>query len=292
MELRVLKYFLAVAEEENITAAAEKLHLTQPTLSKQLMNLEDELGKQLFIRGKRKISLTPEGHFLRQRAAEILELADQTEAEFKTPDELICGDINIGGGETAGIRQIARIMTRLRTKYPLIHFNIFSGNGEDVAERLDKGLIDFGVFIGMTDLKKYDYVKLKAADVWGLLLRRDHPLAQKEYISPPDLLGLPLLFSRQALLQNELAGWLGFSPEKLNLVASYNLLYNASVMVSEGLGAAICIDGLVNTESGSDLCFRPLAPGITADRIVAWKKHRLMSKAAEKFLQELQQSLH
>ena len=291
MELRVLKYFLAVTREENITAAAEKLHITQPTLSKQLMDLEDELGKKLFIRGKRKITLTEEGIFLKKRAAEIVELANKTESEIKMQDDIVGGEIYIGGGETESMHFIAQTIKNLTIKYPQIRFHMFSGNGEDVEERLDKGLIDFGVFVGLTDLKKYNYLKLKSFDTWGLLMRKGCPLAQNKTISPKDIDKIPILCSRQALIQNELAGWLGYSFDKLNIIGTYNLIYNASVMVDEGIGCALAIDGLINTTGNSRLCFRPLESEIKADTIIAWKKHKAFSKSAEKFLEYLQDGL-
>lgn len=291
MELRVLRYFLMVAREENITSAAEKLYITQPTLSKQMMDLEKELGKKLFLRGKRKITLTEEGMFLRKRAQEIVDLADKTESDFKNSNEMVGGDIYIGGGETEGIRYISKALEHLYNLYPQIRFHLYSGNGEDVSDRLEKGLIDFALFVGAIDLKKYDYLKLPTSDTWGLLLRKDNPLAQKNSITSKDLQGIPLLFSRQVLIQNELAGWLGYEPEKLNIIGTYNLIYNASVMVENGLGSALTIDGLVHTSKDSKLCFRPLNPLISADLLIAWKKYQIFSKAAEKFLEILQSEL-
>ena len=291
MELRVLRYFLAVAREENITAAAETLHLTQPTLSKQLMELERELGKKLFLRGKRKITLTEDGMFLRRRAQEIVELADRTEADLQSPGGIIEGDVAIGAGETEAVRLIAQTIRRLHTRYPGIRYHLFSGNGEDVAERLDKGLIDFALFIGRVDLKKYDYLRLPGEDVWGLLLQKGHPLAQREQIHPEDLEGLPLLCSRQALIRNELSGWMGCGFENLNIVATYNLIYNAAQMVREGIGAALCLDRLTPASGSSGLCFRPFAPRVTAERTVAWKKQPALSKAAAVFLDELHATL-
>ena len=290
MELRVLRYFLAVAREENITAAADALHITQPTLSKQLMELEAELGKKLLIRGNRKIKLTEDGMFLRKRAQEIIELAEKTEAAFQAEDAWISGEVYIGGGETEAFRYIAKTLLRMRANFPQIHFHIYSGNGEDVTERLDKGLIDFGLFVGTTELKKYDFLTLPAADTWGLLMRSDNPLASKSSISPQDLLDVPLLCSRQALLQNELAGWLGYAPEKLQVVGTYNLIYNASILVEEGICSAIAIDGLVHTDR-SNLCFRPFKPVMSAPLSIAWKKYQVFSKAAGTFLQCLREML-
>lgn len=289
--MRVLKYFIEVAREENITAAANKLHLTQPTLSKQLMALEDELGKKLFIRGKRKISLTEDGVYLYNRAKEIVDLAEKTEADLKFDDKIIEGSIAIGGGETSAVKYIAKAANNLRLEYPKIKFDIFSGNGEDVAQWLDKGLVDFGLFVGSTELKKYDYIKLPQSNTWGLLMKKDHPLAKNEFITPEMLKGIPLLCSRQTLIQNEMTGWLGVSPEKLNIVATYNLIFNASVMVEQRMGCALAIDGLINTGTDSALCFRPLKPLLTADVVIAWKKYRSLSKAASKFLQSLQNEI-
>lgn len=291
MELRVLRYFLAVAREESITAAAETLHVTQPTLSKQLMDLEAELGKTLFTRGNRKITLTEEGMFLRRRAQEIVDLTEKTQAAFQTDGEVVGGEITIGGGETEGMKIVARAMKQFHLAHPAVRFHLFSGNGEDVTERLDKGLIDFGLFVGRTDLKKYDYLKLPASDAWGLLLRKDDTLAAQDAVTPDDLAGIPILCSRQALIQNEMSGWLGRDFEKLNIVATYNLIYNASLMVEEGIGAALSIDGLINTTGSSSLCFRPFEPGIEAGLVIAWKKYQVFSKAAEKFLSILQDTL-
>lgn len=291
MELRVLRYFLAVAREESITAAAETLHVTQPTLSKQLMDLETELGKKLFIRGRRKIILTEEGQFLRKRAQELIDLADKTEAAFQEEGEIVSGDVYIGGGETEAIRYIAKTIRRLQESCPNIRFHLFSGNGEDVTERLDKGLLDFGLFVGATELRKYDYLVLPDADIWGLLMRKDHPLAAHSHIVPEDLKQTPLLFSRQMLIQNELSGWLGYPLDQLNIVGTYNLIYNASIMVEEGLGCALTIDRLINTSGNSRLCFRPLEPGISANLTVAWKKYQVFSKAAARFLETLQQEI-
>lgn len=290
MELRVLRYFLAVAREENITAAAESLHVTQPTLSKQLMDLEYELGKKLFERGKRKITLTEEGIFLRKRAQEIVDLSDKTEATIKSSAQSISGDVFIGCGETQGMREIIKVMKKLNDDYPEIRYNLYSGNDEDVSERLDNGLVDFGLFVGNTHLDKYDYKKLPVADVWGLLLRSDNPLAKKKTIKPSDLDGVPILCSRQALTHNELSGWLGKDFKKLKIVSTHNLIYNASLMVEEGFGAALSIKGLINT-ADANLVFRPFRPMVKADLIFAWKKYQVFSKPAEIFLKYIQENI-
>ncbi len=252
MELRVLRYFIEVAREQNITAAAERLHVTQPTLSKQLMELEDELGKKLLVRGKRKTTLTDDGMFLYRRAQEIVDLADKTEGAFKGTAETVTGDISIGCGETEGMSIIIDKMKRLSELYPDIRFHLYSGNDEDVSERLDNGLIDFGLFVGNTNLEKYDYLKLPVSDTWGLLMRKDCVLANLTAIGPNDIVKVPLLCSRQTLYSNELSGWLGFDFSKLNIVATYNLVSNAALMVKAGMGCALTIDKLVNT-AGTEL---------------------------------------
>ena len=270
MELRVLRYFLTVAREESISGAAAALHVTQPTLSRQMMELEEELGKTLFLRGKRKISLTEEGMFLRKRAQEIVTLVEKTESEFSAAEETISGDVHIGGGETDAMRLIARAAHRLQSAYPHIAYHLFSGNADDVTERLDRGLVDFGVFIEPADLSKYDFIKLPVTDIWGVLMRKDCPLAARATIRPQDLLGLPLLASNQHLVKNEFSGWFGEGYEKLNITTTYNLLYNASIMVEEGMGYALCLDKIVRTSGGSQLCFRPLEPKLEVGLHIAW----------------------
>lgn len=293
MEIRLLKYFLAVAREENITAAAESLHITQPTLSKQIMELEDELGKTLFIRGKRKITLTEDGIFLRKRAGEIIDLVEKTQSELKSlEDESISGDIYIGAGETEGMRTIAKLSSKLQKKYPNIHYHLFSGNSEDVIEKLDKGLIDFGILIEPNDIKKYGYIKLPVYDTWGVLMKKDSNLAKKDYIEPNDLLNIPLLCSRQALANNEFSIWFGDNTEKLNVVATYNLIYNASLYVEEGFGYALTLDKLINLTDDSNLCFKPIIPNLKANLVMVWKKYQVFSKATQKFLDELQNEIN
>lgn len=290
MELRVLRYFLAVAREESISGAAEYLHLSQPTLSRQLMDLEGELGKQLFIRGNRKVTLTDEGVLLRKRAAEIVDLVEKTESEFReADDDAVAGDLYIGGGETQGMRLIAQTACELQALCPRIRYHLYSGNAEDVGERLDKGLLDFGVMVGPGDLKKYDYIKLPAADAWGVLMRKDSPLAACPAIRPQQLWDQPLLTSRQSMAKNSLSNWLRRDYTALNIVATYNLLFNAALMVQEGLGYALCLDKLANTGAESALCFRPLEPRLEVDLYVVWKKYQIFSKAAEKFLAVLRE---
>lgn len=290
MELRVLRYFLAVAREETISGAAEAVHITQPTLSRQMMDLEEELGKTLFLRGKRRILLTEEGVFLRKRAQEILDLVEKTESAFNAADKNIVGEVWIGGGETDAMRLIARAARELQAKHPHISYHLFSGNAEDVAERLDRGLVDFGIVVEPADLSKYDFIKLPVTDIWGVLMRKDSPLAEKQAIRPEDLLELPLLCSRQPMVRNEISGWMGTNYEKLHIVTTYNLLYNASLMVEEGMGYALCLDKIIRTSEEGPLCFRPLEPRLEVGLDIVWKKHQVFSKAAAEFLSHLQKA--
>ena len=293
MEIRVLRYFLAVARERNITGAANYLHLTQPTLSRQIHDLEEELGQQLLIRKSHRVELTPEGVLLRKRAEEIIAMVDKTEAEFASMEDTVSGDIYIGSGETQAIRQIAELIKDLGEACPNIHYHLHSGNAEDVTERLDKGLLDFGILIQPADLTKYDYLDLPARDRWGVIMRKDSPLAEKEAIEKNELLEIPLLCSRQVVgsrhSENKFAEWFGTDYEKLNIVATYNLMYNAAIMVEAGVGYALTLDKLANTFEDSVLCFRPLRPELESGLNVVWKKYQVFSPAAELFLKTLKE---
>ncbi len=293
MELRVLRYFLAVAREQSISDAADFLCITQPTLSRQLMDLEKELGKQLLIRGKRnrKIMLTEDGMRLRKRAEEIIELADKTEAEFLANDENITGDVYIGCGESDAMQIIAKTAVKVRQDYPDIHFHLYSGNAEDVSERMEKGLLDFGILITSNSIEKYDYLKLPAHDTWGLVMLKTDPLAAKDFITPQDLAGLPLIMSRQALVHEEIDDWGQKHTGKLNIVATYNLIYNAAIMTREGFGYTLTLDKLANTGFDSELCFRPLKPELRVNLNIVWKKYQIFSKASQKFLEYLRKEI-
>lgn len=290
MELRVLQYFLAVAREQSVSGAAEYLHLSQPTLSRQLKDLEEEFGKQLFIRGNRKITLTEEGMILRKRAEEIMDLVQKTEQEITSNDEIVVGDIHIGAGETDAIRILAKAARQLQKKHPGIRIHIASGDSVNVTEELDKGLIDFGILFDPKDLSKYNHLKIPKKDTWGVLMLKDAPLAQKEAVHPEDLWDKPLILSRQHRDGSALSIWLNKSETDLNIVATYNLLYNGSILVSEGIGYAITLDKIINTQ-GSNLCFRPLTPSLQAGLCIVWKKYQVFTKAAQLFLQALQENL-
>lgn len=291
MDIRVLQYFLAVAREESITKAAEALRMTQPPLSRQLKDLEDELGKQLLIRGSKRVTLTEDGMLLRKRAEELVDLMEKTKAELTSSNENINGEIYIGCGETEAISFLAQAAQDLQKKHPLIHYHIYSGDAERVMEKLDKGLIDFGLLVGPTDISKYDYIRLPIKDIWGVLMRKDSPLAGKEAVLAEDLWDKPLILSHQAALNTDMFSWLKTDISKLNVVATYDLVYNAAQFVKMGFGYVIALDKIINTTGDSNLCFRPLSPSLEVELCIIWKKYQVLSRASDTFLHQLQQKL-
>lgn len=290
MELIQMKYFLAVAREESISKAADFLYITQPSLTRQIQKMEKEVGQPLFTRGK-KMRLTEAGQLLRRRAEEILSLYEKTERELICPQASIGGDVYIGGGETRAMKYLLDAAQKMREQFPNIKLHIHSGDIADVCEHIDKGLLDFGLVIEPADLSRYESLRLPYREVWGLLMEKTHPLAAKESISPQDLRGIPLIQSRHSLLRSNVTEWYRSVSEELNVVATYNLIYNAALMTQSGIGCVLSIDGLVNTTGESKLCFRPLTPPVTAHVDVIWKKYQLFSQAAQIFLQFLREEL-
>lgn len=279
MEIRVLQYFLQTAEEENITKAAEVLHITQPALSRQLADLEAELGTKLFIRGKRKTTLTEEGQLLRKRAQEITALVHKTKEEIHEGEKQIAGPIRIGCAETRGMQFLLQLQKELLHDHPRLCLHLYDGNDAEVMEKLDKGLLDFGVLSSPSHLRRYASIRLPYQDYWGLLMRKDAPLAVKETVSVQDLYSLPLILSRQAMESGEIAHVLRRDLSDLSIVGTYNLLYNASLMVKEGIGYAISYD-LLSPEATADLTFRPISPFHYANTYFIWKRNQLFSPAA------------
>ncbi len=294
MELRVLKYFLAVARTGNITATAHSLHVTQPTLSRQLQDLEYDLGRKLFVRGSHHVTLTRDGMLLRQRAEEIMEIVDQTESEFYANSRSVSGDIYIGCGESEAMSLLAEIISAFRFDHPQVRFHLHSGNAEDVMDRLDRGTLDFGILIQPVDISRYDSLPLPVRDTWGLILRKDHPLAKRKTIHPADLADLPLLLSKQILRNEKLTGpigeWLGEWGDSVKVAGTYNLIFNAALLVRECVGCALGLDKLIERTSQSNLCFRPLNPKLEVALDIVWKKSRIFSEAAEKFLERMKKN--
>lgn len=292
MEIRTLNYFLAVASEENITNAARKLHMTQPSLSRQMMELERELGKPLFIRTNKKTMLTEDGVHLKQRAQEILSLVEKTATEFRSTWEEIYGEVSIGAGETDVMRRFAQVMKHIQELHPRITFSLYSGNAEDILEKLSDGLLDFGLVFSTTVTEKYHYLTVPFTNKRGVLVRRDSPWAAYEKITPALLKQMPLITSsRVSYTQSFLSQWLPGDWEKLNIVANYNLIYNAVFLVEAGVGNAMCLENLVNTSGGSPVCFLPLDPPSYAALTLVWKREKPLSKAAELFLAEIRKVL-
>lgn len=286
MELRVLRYFLEIAREGNMTHAAQRLHISQPTLSRQIKELEEELGKKLFTRSNYSVSLTEEGMLLRKRAEDILAMADKTIEEFHTLDEVYGGDIRIGCAESSGITPFIQVLQKLNQTYPRIRYHFYSSGTETVQERLDRGLLDLAIIVQEADPAKYNSLRIPASDQWGLIMRKDSPLAKHSCIHLHDLMEVPLILSRQAMGE-EMPRWFGETQDKLHIVATYDLLFNTSVMVREGFGYVLGFDGLVYTGPGSDLCFRPLEPVLESPMYIIWRKYQVFSPVTALLLDEL-----
>lgn len=288
MELRVLRYFLEVAREGNITHAAERLHISQPTLSKQLKELEGELGKKLFVRGNYNVRLTDEGMLLRKRAEDILDMVGKTEEEFRTLGEITGGDIRVGCAESDGIKHLARRFKAIQSQYPGVRFHLYSGDTEDLAERLDRGQLDFVVIAQEVDLSKYNFLKLPAADRWGVVMKTDSPLAKREAVRMEDLLDLPIITLRQGY-REDFPKWFAEKADRLNIVATFNLVYNAGILAREGLGYVLTFDKLIATGPGSGLCFRPMIPVLETRLYLIWKKYQVFTPVAELLLGDLKE---
>lgn len=286
MELRTMRYFLAVAREENMTRAAELLHVTQPTLSKQLKALEDELGKKLFIRHSFSIQLTEEGILLRKRAEDLVKMADKITEEFHTLDDILGGDVYFGLAESYQIRHLAAAIRTFKNIYPDLHYHITSGDTEQVTEKLDKGIIDFAVLAQEPNAEKYHYLPFPGADLWGVVMPDDCLLAQKEAICADDLFGLPLFCSEQGW-NNDISKWCGSSMVKLHLEGSFRLSYNGSLFVKERLGYLLTFKHLIDTNPDSGLVFRPLTPKLETNMYLIWKKYQVFTPIAERLLEML-----
>lgn len=287
IETRLLQYFLAVAREQNITRAAESLHIAQPTLSKQMMELEQQLGKPLFIRGKKKITLTDEGAYFRSRAQEMLDLMAKTESMFRSDEDTVAGDIWFGCGETPIMGCITQIFHDLKAEYPGLKFHIFSGDADSVLEKLDKGLLDMGLMLGAASPEKYRRIPLNLTNRFGLLMPGDAPLADRETIPVELLRSLPLIVSQQTVSDQLFREWIGSDYDKLNIIATYNLIYNATFMVEQGMGYGLCLENLVNTEGKRNLTFRPMEPELSVNACLVVKKYQVLSRSAQLLLDEI-----
>lgn len=286
MELRVLRYFLEIAREENMTRAAKRLHISQPSLSRQMKELEIELGKKLFVRSNYSIRLTEEGMILRKRAEDLLAMADKITNEFQTMNDINGGDVFLGCAESYLIKYLAQAARKLNQRYPEIHYHITSGDTKQVTEKLNRGLLDLAFIVEPPDLSKYNYLEVPESDTWGALMRRDCPLATKEYIGINDLLPYPIFCSKQSA-KVDLPRWCGEKVDQLNIMATFNLSNNGAIFVKEGLGICLTFDHLIETTADSILCFRPITPELHTKMYVIWKKYQVFTPVSQLLLDEL-----
>ncbi len=289
MEIRILRYFLAVAREENMTKAAERLHISQPSLSKEMKKLEDELGHKLFIRTNKSTCLNDEGMLLRKRAEDILAMVDKTEEEFSQLDSIVGGEIHIGCAESYLIKHLARNIKSFKEQYPHFTFHIFSGDTEPVVERLDRGLLDLAVIVEPPNLSKYNYLSIPGCDKWGVVMRRECELAKNDRIAFEDLYGLPLFCSEQSI-KVDFPRWCGENMDKLNFAGTFNLSFNGSIFVKEGLGYLLTFEHLINTSEESGLCFRPITPTLETNMYIIWKKYQVFSPIVDLFVKKLKET--
>ena len=289
MELRLLEYFLAVVREENISRAAEVLHVTQPTLSRQMKELEDELNTTLFIRGKR-LTLTDSGVMLRRRAEEVVTLMHKIDSEFREQEE-ISGIISVGSGGMMAAKVLPELIGHFRERYPLVSFEIITGNADNIKERLEHGLLDFGFLLEPVDVEKFDYLRMKVREKWGVLLPAGHPLSAAPSVTREQLKGLPLVVTSRTALRGEIEGWLGYPVSELDIVATHNLINNAAPLTERGIACVLTIEGAVDMFDPARFAFRPLSPELSMTSVLAWKKLSPYSGAAGKFLEYIK-SIH
>jgi len=281
MELRVLNYFLMIAREENITRAAQLLHVSQPTLSRQIANLEAELGVKLFIRQSHKITLTEDGLLLRRRAQEMRQLSDKITEEMSSNRDELAGEISIGSGELSAMSELAVIMDKFHEQYPLVTFNLQSGNSEDTKLGIEQGLLDLGLLIEPVDTEKYNFVRMNQHEQWGALVQSDSKLAQLDYLTAHDLAGTSLILSKSRPMESEMNHWLGHSLGTIKIVSRYNLLYNSVMLVKQGLGNALCLKLDAHYEG---ITFVPLKPTLTYNSVLTWKADQISSRTVSEFI--------
>ena len=281
MDIRILRYFLITTREENITKAAELLNITQPTLSRQLMQLEDDLGVKLFNRGKQKITLTKDGLLLKRRAQEIVQLLDKTKQELTSNDEELIGEISLGCGEVYNMKCLAQIIKAFRKEHPLVRISIFSAIADDVKDRMDNGILDLGLFVEPVDISKYEFIRMPLKEIWGIVVNKDSSLAQKKSVFPEDFIGIPLIIPKREAVQNELANWFGDYYARLDIAATYNLANNAAVMALENFGVVLCLRRI---NLSAELHFVPLSPQLETGAVLAWKKHQDYSLVTDHFI--------
>lgn len=285
MELRVLRYFLLAAREENITRAAELLHVTQPTLSRQLIQLEQELGTKLFHRGQHSITLTDDGMLLKRRAQELVDLADKTEQEFAKAGGTLIGELSIGSGETLSMHTLSQWIASFRADNPLVQYDIYSATADEIKDRIEKGILDMGLLVEPVDIAKYEFIRMPTKERWGILVSKDSPLAKYDRICPADLAHKPILIAKRNTVREELRGWFGSNFDSLEIAGTYNLLYNAAVMAANGVGAVLCME---HDRTYENLAFIPLSPALETGAVLVWKKNQVCSAVAARFFDHIQ----
>lgn len=289
MDIRLLNYFLAVAREGNISKAAESLHITQPTLSRQMMELEEELGTDLFVRGKRKIMLTDSGILFQQRAKEIIQQFEKTKRELAEQNNLTGGVVTIGCVESSASYLLPDVLSEFSKQYPMVKYELYSADGNDIREKIDRGDIDIGILLEPVETAKYDYIRLPFYEQWGIVMKKDAPFADKKSINMEDIKNKPLIVPRRTIVIEEIAKWLGMESDQLNIVASHNLLTNSLLLIEKGLGYTICVKGAFDIRKKDNICFVPFAPERITGHVLAWKKNKVFSNATTKFLQYIKE---
>lgn len=291
MDFRLLEYFLAVARVGNITRAAEQLHVTQPTISRQLTELEEMLGVSLLIRGKRQITLTDAGILFQQRAEEMLRLLEKTKRDLTDQADLLGGTVSLGCVESCASRMLPEIFQRFSKVHPHVKYELYSADGDDIREKLDRGELDFGILLEPVETAKYEFMRLPYWETWGLVMRTGDPLAQKEALGKEDVLPLPLILPRREIVQDNIAGWFGVTRGQMRVFASQNLLNNAALLAEAGLGYPVCVEGAFLIRGGDALCFRPFVPKRTTGHVLAWKRNRMFHSASSRFREFMQQRI-
>ena len=290
MDIRLLEYFLAVAKYGNITRASEQLHVTQPTISRQLIELEETVGTTLLIRGKRQVTLTEAGVLFQQRAEEIVSLMEKTMRDITDQDDLLGGTVAIGCVESCVSRMLSNVLSGFSERFPKVKYELYSADGDDIREKLDRGDLDFGILLEPVEAAKYDFFRLPYWETWGVVMRKDDPLAQKESIKKEDILSISLILPRREIVQDHIAGWFGVDRSQLDIFAGHNLLNNAALLVEAGLGYVVCVGGSFEIRGGENLCFIPLSPERTSGHVLAWKKNRVFHSAANRFREYIRET--
>lgn len=283
MEVKILRYFLTIAREENISRASEVLHITQPALSRHMAQLEQEIGTQLFVRG-RHLSLTETGILLRRRAEEVIDLMDKMERELNEKTE-VAGVISIGSGALKSSRLLTDTMLKFHEHYPKVQYEFYSNNSEHIRERLDRGLLDFGLLLEPIDMERYDYIRIHEKERWGLFMRDSNPLAKKEKMTKDDLKGVPLVTPHRLSMQKEIARWLDHDFSSLYTLATCNVITNGTLLVDNGHVCFLTIEGSIDLMEGRGFVFRPLEPELFMTSVLAWKKYQPLPSASRAFLE-------